>query len=678
MTEKAEVEEESAPTPIRSIDDFLEQLYQEHKRRLPYYYYHGTSSQTGTTSSDTRRGRGAGEGRSMCQYRNYLPLPLLALCIANSSDATEILMLSYLLANSQFRRDMFHDYSNGEGSSSSSSMEGAEWLAASIFMGMLLGGTVLGFLSDHIGRRPALLAGLITNATFGLLSSFPVLTPNIEYLTMTRFIAGIGIGATVPSLFSLASEWSPKEVRGAVVTMAASFWMVGSLFVSTTAWILFGSDLGHNDDSGALPMWRVFAALCALPSALGAWMVYSYVPESPRFLASAKQNYDQSAHVCNRMAESLGIKLINDACDGAAAGHPDESPSRVENALLEENESRPTNATNSWNSTSMHVINIFTEDELRQSYAPSESIGKHGINSTFTSKLLQTPRALLEDLQKLFSRKLATRTTLPLQMIWFSLSFGTYGITTWINTLFVSIHLKNIYFNSFLFALANLPGNIVSMMYSDRWGRKRMLIGSLVGSALGLGLFAILVYCGDKEGESGKNESTSSSQFQSNPEAFAIVLSACLFQMFSILSWNAIDILTGELFPTRVRSAGMGVCTACGRFGAMFAQFVNAKLMMSGDGDGAVASSSVLIVAASTLLMGAGMPLLLERDMALGELKDEVTEESSHKSIVLGCISKVKRQKDHMSDDDEMEGNTGLRSRGRPYQSFQREHVYIV
>jgi len=216
----------------RSIDDFLEHLYRIHKRRFVLL-----PNDTSKTSHDH-------VGPRIFQYRHYClpPLPLLALCIANSSDATEILMLSYLLANPTFRRDMFSDSSYGaddEAQDDASSMQGAEYLAASIFLGMLIGGTILGFLSDQFGRRPALLAGLVTNATAGLLSSLHFLTPTSAQLTMWRFIAGVGIGATVPSLFSLASEWCPKEVRGAVVTLVASFWMVGSLFVSSLAWILF-------------------------------------------------------------------------------------------------------------------------------------------------------------------------------------------------------------------------------------------------------------------------------------------------------------------------------------------------------------------------------------------------------------------------------------------------------
>ena len=531
-------------------------------------------------------------------------------------------MLSYLLANPAFRKDMFAVSDNLEDADDDAiSMEGAEYLAASIFFGMLIGGTILGFLSDHIGRRPSILAGLMINATAGLFSSFPFLTPNIEQLTFWRFIAGIGIGATVPSLFSLASEWAPREVRGAAVTLVASFWMVGSLFVSGLAWILFrNSDLvvveqDDIQDVNTFSMWRIFAALCAFPSALGAWLIYSHVPESPRFLASAKQKYSDSAHVCNQIAESLDIQFTSDTTHATKSTH----------------------------------IQPFTEEELREDYHASTASTDPSVGS-FHTRLKQTLHMLVESLLKLYSPQLLTKTTLPLQILWFSLSFATYGITTWINTLFTSIHLQNIYFNSFLFALANLPGNFISLIYADRWGRKRMLVWSLIAAALGLGCFAILVY------------------YDSQSKSF-IVLAACIFQMFSIVSWNAIDILTGEMFPTCVRSAGMGICTAFGRFGGIFSQFVNAHLMAgAGNSEGSTASSSVLIVATGTLLVGAAMPMLLEKDNTQKELKDDIPDETVNKrSITLGCMGKGK---DHSSD-DEIEKRNQDQDTG--YQSLRQE-----
>jgi len=358
--------------------------------------------------------------------------------------------------------------------------------------------------------------------------------------------------------------------------------------------------------------------------------------------------------------------LIQDTDDGTASDYEENNQPRVVGAVVEERDGTYDNII-SIHAGSKHAVKAFTGDELQQDYL-NRICTKNTIQaSSLIARLRKTFNTILETLQHVYSPQLLVHTTLPLQMIWFSLSFGTYGITTWINTIFVKVHLQNVYFNAFLFALANLPGNIVSIMYSDKWGRKGMLVGSLIGAAGGLVVFAILVYSGDTEEQSNSTTRT-----------YGIVLSACAFQMFSIVSWNAIDILTGELFPTRVRSAGMGVCTACGRFAAMFAQFVNARLMMTGGDQGSAAPASVLVVAASTLLVGAGTTLFLERDMALGELKDEITEgTTSKKSVPLGCLSKTKGQKDHVSD-DEVDRSAELRSLGRTeYQSYQEEQSLI-
>mmetsp|Transcript_22247 Transcript_22247/g.34140 ORF Transcript_22247/g.34140 Transcript_22247/m.34140 type:complete len:594 (+) Transcript_22247:148-1929(+) len=580
----------------RSIDDFLSELY-VYKHRAYY-------------GSRKRRLL-----RSCCE----IPLPLLALCIANSSDATEILMLSYLLADSRFREDMFSE-------DSSSSMEGAEYLASSIFVGMLIGGTVLGFLSDRIGRRPALLLGLLTNSVAGMCSSLPIFAPSFVSLTMWRFVAGVGIGATVPPLFTLASEWSSKEVRGVFVTAVASFWMVGSIFVSSLAWCLFQLDPKHE-----LPIWRVFAATCALPSLLGAWMVYNYVPESPRFyLAAEKCDYELAAKSCNQMAMLLNVHLDHEKEStllGAAFDH--------------------------------RAVHPLTKDELfshhQENAANNFNFSENAHSPTNRAKLNQTINSTVDSLRKLYSSQLLPRTTLPLQLLWFCLSFATYGITTWINTLFVEIQLENIYFNSFLFALSSLPGNIVSMVYSDRYGRKKMLIGSLIGAACGLVVFATTVYAGSRQENDG--------QSNTSMQTFVIVLCACAFQAFGTISWNTIDIITAEMFPTNVRSAGMGVCTATGRLGGILSQCINAKLIVDGSGSGA---AWILVVASISLLFGAGMPLVLDRDMTLEELRDDAIEDSTD------CCCSRKR-KDHLSDE---ETDTQLQlqsSRSLEYQSFQQE-----
>lgn len=60
---------------------------------------------------------------------------------------------------------------------------------SSVFVGMMLGGYVWGYLADKRGRRRVLVVSLTVNGIFGVLSS---LAPWFWLLLLLRFISGIG------------------------------------------------------------------------------------------------------------------------------------------------------------------------------------------------------------------------------------------------------------------------------------------------------------------------------------------------------------------------------------------------------------------------------------------------------------------------------------------------------
>jgi hypothetical protein len=251
---------------------------------------------------------------------------------------------------------------------------------------------------------------------------------------------------------------------------------------------------------------------------------------------------------------------------------------------------------------------------------------------------------------KLYTPQLK-QTTWPLQMVWFSLSFGSYGLLTWINTLFVAVHLENVYFNAFLFALSNLPGNILTALLMDRVGRSTMLVGSVLCAAGGLFSFAAFAA-------------------SATLHAPGIVLSACIFQCFTISAWNTIDCMTSELFPTSVRSTGMGVCAASGRVGAMVAQFVNGALVAN--------PVRLLLVASITLLLGAATPCLLPNggDMTGQPVQDEVVGTSASAPAVVGLVDSTDTNTDDNNTDDNDEeygsGNDNENGNGNGAQAVYR------
>jgi len=413
---------------------------------------------------------------------------LLSMGVANSSDATEVMCLS-----------------------------------SAVFFGMLLGGLVVGNLGDLCGRRPMLLISLWCNAVTGALSA---LSQDVYEYTALRTLAGIGIGASIPPLFTIVSELAPPSRRGFCVAVVSAFWMVGAVFVALIAL----ATLAQSES------WRIFAVICAVPSTLAGIMVGLFMPESPRYLA-IQQKHEASLSSAERLGRKLG------------------KPRPLSREELEHH--YPSNDAPSW----LVAANARTTNACWR----------------WTIIACEGTKVFFKKTTKLYTRNML-RITLPIQVIWTTLCFGSYGISTWIYTLFETVHLKNLYINALLFNLANLPANILTALLLDRLGRRNLLFVCAFTAAACLLVFAYFA--------SVHPAST-----------LGIVLSACFYQAFVTAAWNTINALTSERFPTLVRSTGLGVSTASGRIGAMIAQFVNGALVSEPAALLCVASGALTITA---------------------------------------------------------------------------------
>ena len=574
-------------------------------RNSVFLRYSNGGSTNSTSSTDDNDSRTLDNANSE-QYPWRYWLIYMSLGIANSSDASEILCLSYILSIPQFEDHILHHTAWRAG-----------LLAATVFMGMLIGGLVVGGASDSLGRQPLLVTGLAVNSIAGLISAA---STDVYLLSACRFIAGLGIGATVPPLFALCSELAPPSSRGFWVTCVASFWMVGSMYVAIVGWILLGlttNSTDSNDDG--ISWWRIFTALCAVPSCVGCVMVNTFVPESPRFLLLQGQ-HDRALLVVQALGHNLNYtgpsmtleELVYhyplDDQDSGRTGILPILPSELKPAPRDSSLFRPMSMEDSDHTISQEGVHQRRGSALRrasQTMQVSNIAVRTGIGD------------FLRSVSKLYTTQMRS-TTWPLQMVWFTLSFGSYGLLTWINTLFIESHLENVYFNSLLFSASNLPGNLLSAMLMDKVGRASLLTGSILAASLSLLAFA---YVAAHQTSDENNTSISTSW---------IVLAACSFQCFTIASWNTIDVLSSELFPTSVRSTGMGVCAATGRIGAMLAQFVNGALITH--------PVRLLLTAAGALFLGALTPIFLPADQTGRPVQDYTSDSAEVNHIRLSRI----------------------------------------
>jgi AAHS family 4-hydroxybenzoate transporter-like MFS transporter len=80
--------------------------------------------------------------------------------------------------------------------------------------GYMLGATLLGSLGDRFGRRKIIIGGSVW---FGLFTLVATHATSITGLLVFRFIAGLGLGAAIPTTIALAVEYSPSRRRATTV-----------------------------------------------------------------------------------------------------------------------------------------------------------------------------------------------------------------------------------------------------------------------------------------------------------------------------------------------------------------------------------------------------------------------------------------------------------------------------
>ncbi|XP_049587464.1 synaptic vesicle glycoprotein 2A [Syngnathus scovelli] len=487
-----------------------------------------------------------------------------------------------------------------------------------VYLGMMVGAFVWGGLADRIGRRQTLLISLSINSVFAFFSSF---VQGYSSFLFCRLASGVGIGGSIPIVFSYYSEFLAQEKRGEHLSWLCMFWMIGGIYASAMAWAII-PHYGWSFQMGSayqFHSWRVFVLVCAFP-AVAAISALTTMPESPRFyLENGK--HDEAWMI---------LKQVHDT-NMRAKGYPE----RV-----------------------FSVTTIKTVKQMDELVNLGDGAAWH---QKWRIKLTSLFHQVWSNFLTVFSPEYR-RTTYMMMAVWFSMSFSYYGLTVWfpdmikylqkqeyasrtkvfvkekvehvtfnftlenqvhrqgqyfndkfmnlkmrsmvfedslfeecyfeditssntffknctfIATLFYNtdlfkyrlvnsrlinstfLHNKEgcllsdvsdennaymVYFVSFLGTLAVLPGNIVSALLMDKIGRLRMLAGSSVISCISCFFLSF-----------GNSES-------------AMIALLCLFGGISIASWNALDVLTVELYPSDKRTTAFGFLNALCKLAAV-------------------------------------------------------------------------------------------------------------
>ncbi len=137
------------------------------------------------------------------------------------------------------------------------------------YLGMFVGALSCGALADRIGRKNTLLFTLTMLTIFTALNAF---APDPLTMGILRFLAGIGLGGSLPQPGVYVSEYVPAKYRGRFLGLVEASWVYGALLSLIFPFILF-----------PVIGWRLTFLVSLLPLVLIP-VVYFLAPESLRYL----------------------------------------------------------------------------------------------------------------------------------------------------------------------------------------------------------------------------------------------------------------------------------------------------------------------------------------------------------------------------------------------------------
>ena len=345
--------------------------------------------------------------------------------------------------------------------------------------GMVTGSLVLAPISDFIGRRKLIVAGLVlVGVSMIYTASATTLT---EFVTL-RFISGLGAGTLLASQAALAAEYSPEKYRSLAVTTVTCGYPMGAMMTSVVAGFVM-PDYG----------WRGMFWFGGVATIVFAVVALLLLPESLKFLL----------------------------------------------------ERRPANA--------LARVNKILQRLGKQ---PLEQLPHPGASDSAPSK------GILDNLATLFHHG-RWRTTLILWVSFF-LCFGAlYFLMSWIPTL-----MENAGYTAadgrrafFLFNFSAIIGIFVLGTLSTRWKLSNLVSVFLFSSAVLMVVFGAA------------------------PGMLGLLLGITVLIGFTQQGgFTGLYAIAAKVYPTEVRSTGVGWAIGLGRMGAVAGPWVAGYLITAGLG----------------------------------------------------------------------------------------------
>ncbi len=403
-------------------------------------------------------------------------------------------------------------------------------ITSSVFAGQFFGGLFWGPVADYIGRKKAFQLVVTIISVCGFCSAW---SPNYPTLIVLRMMAGFGIGGlTVP--FDLLAEFVPSKRRGEYLMKMEYFWTLGSLFVSSMAWVI-------------LPRysWRVLTMLNSAPtiivSLIGAWLL----PESPRWLLEVGRNEEAKEAVIAAMAvngyEMPDFDLVEEDSAPLISSGP-----TVESPLYPGGRGSGAAGAGALDDTGDKV-----EGGLNHRHA-----GEHEVKSITDLILMH-----VTSYANLMKRE-NFGFSYPLWITWFSFGFAYYGVILFVARIYDNVDTTHDnqgghdltcnfdYKSIFINASAELFGIFLVVNFIEVTGRTiiafvTFVLASCTSMVMGASIGHVAMLC------------------------FSLIARAA-----SVAANSTTWVLTPELYKTSIRGTGHSSCNGVTRIGAFLAPFM--------------------------------------------------------------------------------------------------------
>lgn len=144
-----------------------------------------------------------------------------------------------------------------------------------------------------------------------------------------------------------------------------------------------------------------------------------------------------------------------------------------------------------------------------------------------------------------------------LWILWFTVIFSYYGMFLWLPSVVMAkgFTLVKSFQYVLIMTIAQLPGYFTAAYFIERYGRKFVLVVYLTLTAFSAIAFGL-----------------------ATTEATILTAGICL-SFFNLGAWGGLYAYSPELYPTSVRSTGVGLATSVGRIGGVLAPLMVGMLV---------------------------------------------------------------------------------------------------